>query len=51
MRHSLLLVLLLLAASTMAQTSVSSESQAVKISSLNTPFAVQAQFSGKFRVY
>ncbi|HEY9503862.1 MAG TPA: hypothetical protein VIR01_19645 [Pyrinomonadaceae bacterium] len=53
MRHSLLpvLLMLLLAASTMAQTSVSSESQPVKISSLNTPFAVQAQFSGRFKVY
>jgi hypothetical protein len=35
----------------MAQTSVLSEGQSVEISSLNTPFAVQAQFSGKFRVY
>src|SRR5678815_2577442 len=53
MRHtlSLVLLMLLLAASTMAQSSISSESQSVEISSLNTPFAVQAQFSGKFRVY
>ena len=53
MRHtlSLVLLMLLLAASTMAQSSISSESQSVEISSLNTPFAVQAQFSGKVRVY
>jgi len=41
----------LLVTSAMAQDSVSPESQPLKISSLNTPFAVQSQFSGKFKVY
>jgi len=53
MRHMLLMILMmsLSAASTMAQDGFSKESQSVEISSLKTPFAVQAQFSGKFRVY
>ena len=47
----MILMMSLSAASTMAQDGFSKESQSVEISSLKTPFAVQAQFSGKFRVY
>jgi hypothetical protein len=53
MRHMLLLVLMmpLLISSALGQTSVTPESYPVKLSSIDTPFAVQAEFSGKFRMY
>lgn len=53
MKHTLLLVVMmsLLSASARAQNSGSAESHSLQISSLKTPFAVQTQFSGKFKVY